>query len=199
MSELRVDGLCARHIGPLTLAVRPAECLGLSGPSGAGKTLLLRALADLDPHDGEVRLDGTAAAAYPPPQWRRTVGLLPAESAWWRDTVGAHFARTDAEALRRLGFGPEVLNWRVARLSTGERQRLALLRLLAGEPSVLLLDEPTASLDPDTTRAAEELIAEYRRSHSAAVIWVTHSAEQRRRVCDRCVFLEQGRLVAREC
>jgi len=196
MARFLVEGVVIRHVGPVDLAIRAGECVCLSGPSGSGKSLLLRALADLDPHAGDARLDGRSAEGFAPADWRRRVGLLPAESHWWTDRVGDHFARWDGEAAALLGFGPETRLWSVTRLSTGERQRLALLRLLANDPAVLLLDEPTASLDAASVGRVEALVAEYRRSRDAAVLWVSHDPDQAGRVAGRRYRLEAGRVVA---
>ena len=168
----------------------------LSGPSGSGKTLLLRAIADLDPHEGEVRLDGRACEAFAPAQWRRAVGLLPAESQWWLDTVREHFALgvPEADALGSLGFEGDVLDWEVARLSSGERQRLGLLRLLAGQPRVLLLDEPTAHLDARSADAVITHVERYRERLRCPVLWVAHDASLRARTKARGLRLEDGRL-----
>jgi ABC-type iron transport system FetAB ATPase subunit len=193
-ARLKVENLSFLNLGPFQFGVAGGECLGITGPSGSGKTLLLRALADLDPHTGEVFLDGVAAGTLPAPQWRRQVGLLPAESAWWADTVGAHFDEAAPRWLDRLGFTSEVLQWEVARLSSGERQRLAFLRLLVGQPAVLLLDEPTANLDAENTRCLEELVRRCREERGAAVVWVTHDLDQLRRVATRCCRLQNGRL-----
>ena len=67
------------------------ECVGVRGASGSGKTLLLRAIADLDPNDGIVQLDGRSRADMTAPAWRRLVAYVPAEPGWWAETVGAHF------------------------------------------------------------------------------------------------------------
>ena len=140
MPRLKIESLRFQGRGPYDLTVEPGECVCLSGPSGAGKTLLLRSIADLDPHEGRVFLDDVDSLTVDAPSWRQAVGLLPAESQWWWDTVGPHFPVVDGERLEALGFGEEVLAWEVSRLSTGERQRLALLRLLVNRPRVLLLD-----------------------------------------------------------
>lgn len=183
-------------IGPIDLAVAPGECVALTGPSGSGKTRLLRAVADLDPHEGRVRLDGVDSAALPAPDWRRRVGLLRPESRWWRETVGEHLPPHHAEWLERLGFGPAVLAEPVARLSSGELQRLALVRLLSNHPQALLLDEPTAHLDPETTAAVERLVRDYRKEAEVAVLWVTHDAAQAARVASRRLRLRAGALSA---
>lgn len=194
LKRLEARALQVRHIGPLDFSVAAGECVCLSGASGAGKSLLLRALADMEPHLGRVSLDGVACAGVAPTQWRRNIGLLTAESAWWRDRVGEHFSRVDESLLTELGFEKEVMAAELHRLSTGERQRLALLRLLAGQPRVLLLDEPTASLDPQSTQRVERLLARYREAQNAGVLWVSHDPLQVRRVAQRRWRLADGRL-----
>ena len=192
---LTLDDLRVRHVGPVNLSVAAGECVGLSGASGSGKTLLLRAVADLQTHQGRCLLDNTAAADIAPAQWRQQVGYLAAESAWWHDHVGPHFNSVNNADLATLGFSPEVMQWSVARLSTGERQRLELLRLLSGQPRALLLDEPTANLDAANSRAIEKLLADYRVTQNAAVLWVAHDPLQIERVAQRNAMLnEHGQL-----
>ncbi|RME43145.1 MAG: ATP-binding cassette domain-containing protein [Deltaproteobacteria bacterium] len=194
MSLLRIEGLRYLDRGPIDLAIEGGACVALTGPSGVGKSLMLRAIVDLIPHEGRVWLDGVESQEVPAPLWRRRVGMLPAESLWWFERVGDHFAATDPVRLGRLGFGPDVMAWPVRRLSSGERQRLGLLRLLANEPEVLLLDEPTASLDEENTLRVESLIADYRRERGAVVVWVSHSPAQIARVGERAFRLVAGRL-----
>ena len=176
--------------GPYGLTVRPGECLGLCGPSGAGKTLLLRALADLDPHPGRMWLDGVPCRDIPPWEWRRRVAYLPTDTHWWAPGVGEHFACHPGEqVLHALGFGPQVMDWQGERLSAGERQRLGLLRLLCNRPRVLLLDEPTANLDPDLAAAVEARLQALRHDHGVALVWVSHQRGQLGRVADRVLEL----------
>jgi ABC-type iron transport system FetAB ATPase subunit len=198
MASLRLQGLCPLGLQPVDLRVPAGGLAFLYGPSGCGKTLLLRAIADLDPHPGEAFLDGTARSALTGPGWRRRVGFLPAESHWWGEQVGEHFSGPDRDLLWSLGFDPEVLGWEVRRLSTGERQRLALARLLNNAPQALLLDEATANLDPPNRERVEGLVEHYRKSQRAAVLWVSHDAEQRRRLGEACYRIEEGVVVAEQ-
>lgn len=191
--------LTIRHLqrpglSSLSFDLNDGECVAVQGPSGSGKTLLLRAIADLDPNQGEISLDGKPRHVFPAPLWRRKVVFLPSESGWWSDQVGDHFtdwekASTLVEALH---LPLESRDWTVQRLSTGERQRLALVRALILHPRVLLLDEPTSGLDSETTRTVERLIGEHLKT-GISVLWVTHDPAQARRMAERCLFLKDGR------
>jgi ABC-type multidrug transport system ATPase subunit len=156
---------------------------------------MLRAVADLEPHEGGVYLDTVNATEMSPSEWRKKVGMLPAESRWWHDTVREHFKAVDEQCLEMLGLDKGVMGWRVSRLSSGERQRLALLRLLCNRPKVLLLDEPTANLDPESSRRVENLLKIYRLEQEASLLWISHDAEQIRRVAARHFVLKDGRLL----
>lgn len=192
--SLRIQDLVIGPVGPVSLEVKRGECVCLSGHSGSGKTLLLRAVADLEPHAGEVWLDGTACSTLPGPEWRRRVAYLPAESHWWADTAAAHFPPPPPEVLAALGLAPELMARPLSRLSSGERQRLALLRLLAGDPEVLLLDEPTGALDPHNTRRVEAFVTVWCAQRRAPVFWVSHDPAQIARVAARHYRLVHGRL-----
>jgi len=195
---LVIENLQTALFGPLDIRVAPGECVAVMGPSGAGKSIFLRAIADLDPSRGEVTLDGQARSAMPAPDWRRKVALVPAESGWWADRVGAHFppGQPGPELLKALGLPTEIMEWSVDRLSSGERHRAALARALCRQPAVLLLDEPTASLDEASTERVEALIRQQLEA-GVPVIIVTHEAAQAGRLAARTLWLVDGRFADR--
>ncbi len=193
MNDLQISALCFQGRGPYDLQVRAGLIVGLQGASGAGKTLLLRSIADLDPHEGEVRLGDLICSRIPAPDWRRTVALLPAESVWWYDTVGEHFSASEQDFLgnlEQLGFTRDVLGWEVSRLSTGEKQRLAIARLLQNKPQALLLDEPTASLDAANIERTEQMLTDYCIQNQVPVLWVSHDPVQLQRIASEQWFLD---------
>jgi putative ABC transport system ATP-binding protein len=192
---LQALNLTVLGLAPLSFSLGKGECLAVQGPSGAGKSLLLRALADLDPSCGQIFLEGEERRTMPAPYWRRLVGCLPAEPGWWADHVAEHFANWPAALplIERLGLPAESWRWPIARLSTGEQQRLALARALMAAPKVLLLDEPTAALDAKSVAAVEALITE-RVTEGLSVLWVTHDAGQAVRVSKRRLIVEGGQV-----
>ena len=170
----------------------------MRGPSGAGKSLLLRMIADLDENTGDALLYGQSRAAMSAPAWRRQVIYQAAEPAWWEPTAADHFAPEQQDSvaalLPRLGLNPTLLATEITRLSTGERQRMALLRSLAMRPRVLLLDEPTAALDSDSIQLVETLLRE-QLAAGLALVLVTHSEEQAERLADRRMQIAGGKEV----
>ncbi|WP_439400275.1 ABC transporter ATP-binding protein (plasmid) [Bradyrhizobium sp. PMVTL-01] len=182
---LTVRGLKRLHLS-VSFDLQDGECVALQGASGVGKTLLLRSIADLDPNEGTVKLDGMLREAMPAPAWRRRVTYLAAEPGWWSDTVQEHFAAWEAALplVARLGLPDACGAWSIQRLSTGERLRLGLARALMLRSRVLLLDEPTSALDPAAVAAVEGVIAE-RISDGTSVLWTTHDGVQARRVGTR--------------
>jgi ABC-type iron transport system FetAB ATPase subunit len=192
MSRLRLSHLRTKGVEAAELAVDDGECVAIHGPSGSGKTLLLRAIADLDEARGEVWLDDVERGSISAPAWRRQVMYLGAESHWWHRRVRPHAATWSDTHLVALGFEPGVLDWEIQRLSSGERQRLALARALAHEPSALLLDEPTANLDRANTARVEDLVAGWRGESHGCILWVSHDPEQRGRVASRQFTIEDG-------
>jgi len=197
---LEVRDLHTPILKTTSFALGAGECIALRGPSGAGKTLLLRAIADLDPNAGSVRLQGRDRSTIPAPEWRRLVGYVPAEPGWWAETVGQHFIDWPAALvfISQLGFPHETRTWPITRLSTGERLRLALARALIIRPKVLLLDEPTAALDAASVAAVETLISS-RMQSGLAVLWVTHDSDQAMRMAHRQLVVEAGFVREEDC
>ena len=192
---LSVRDLASPVLGPVSLQVAAGECIAVMGASGAGKSLLLRAIADLDPNDGDVALNGVARNAIPADEWRRQVALVPAESGWWADIVSEHFiaALPDMDLLEALGLTTETLTWTVARLSSGEKHRLAILRALSLRPKALLLDEPTASLDETATERLEAVLQK-QCARGVPIVLVTHDTAQAGRLAARVITMAGGRI-----
>ncbi len=194
------------------MTIRPAERVGLVGPSGAGKTLLLRALSLLDRLDrGEIRWQGRRIHRDRVPGFRAQAIYLHQRPPLAGDTVAAtlrqpfslathrrqHFQRDSIVArLGALGRDASFLEKRVSDLSGGEAQITALLRALQLDPLLLLLDEPTAALDPEATRAVENLIDGWvaESDGARAVVWVSHDQSQVPRVAQRIITITAGRL-----
>lgn len=194
MSLLTIDALKIAVLAPVSFALTAGECLAVQGPSGSGKTLLLRAIADLDPANGRVALDGRECAEMPGPEWRRRVRFAAAEPGWWDETPRSHFADAEkAEALAAsFGVASRTIDQPITELSTGERQRLALVRALLDDPSVLLLDEPTGALDAKATRAVEKHL-KARMARGAAIVLVSHDQAQAKRLAKRKLVIANGR------
>tara|TARA_R100000306_G_scaffold62416_1_gene69821 strand:+ start:61021 stop:61683 length:663 start_codon:yes stop_codon:yes gene_type:complete len=187
---LTLHQLSIAPLQPISAQVSTNDRVLITGPSGIGKTRLLRAIADLDPHAGYCTLQGQRASSFRPEAWRRRVVYIPAESMWWGlkvvDHIPAH-ASADAATLmhqvkarsRRVGLPDDVLSWPVERLSSGQKQRLALIRALALEPDVVLLDEPTANLDADSAAQVIDLLVDFLTHdglNDRALLFVSHAA-----------------------
>jgi putative ABC transport system ATP-binding protein len=193
----------------INLQVRAGDRIGISGPIGSGKTLLLRSLAMLDQYDGEILWQ---AAPVPPaeiPNFRRHVIYLHQQPAIVDGTVednlrlpfgfrtarGKTFDRKVVLALlETAGRGDAFLLESVDHLSGGERQLVALIRAVQLEPTVLLLDEPTSAMDAETARSIENLIDRWQNdaAEQRAFLWVSHSPEQLARVAPRRIVLDNG-------
>ena len=192
---LRIKEIQFLNNGPYSLELGEGECCGLYGASGVGKSLFLRAIADVLPHKGECILKATPCLSMSPQDWRRNVALVPAESFWWYDDVEAHFGIEASNnpyfchLIERLGFSVDVLHWQISRLSTGERQRLSLIRTLVTNPAILLLDEPTSGLDSKMAAVVEAIVAERCTEQDSSCLWVSHDLEQLTRISNRCFQL----------
>jgi putative ABC transport system ATP-binding protein len=215
---LDARGLGRRHpngrdwlLRDVTLSVGPGERLAVVGPTGSGKTLLLRAMVLLDPLDeGEILWSGEGVADGDVPTFRRQAIYLHQRPALFDGTVQDNVRRPfelkchssrqfDQDRILALlhlvGRNADFLRQHARDLSGGEAQLVALLRALQLAPLVLLLDEPTASLDRESVEAVERLVSTWQAGDSRrASIWVSHNREQALRVADRVVRLEGGRI-----
>jgi len=189
------------------LVADPGEVLALVGPNGAGKTTLLRALAGLEPAEGHVRIDGQEVNNRAP-QDRRT-GWVPQDGALFAHlSVAANVAfgprargagrraaaATARDWLDRLDLAP-FAERRPTALSGGQAQRVALARALAGEPRLLLLDEPLAALDAQTRTQVRRAMREHLRSFDGVTLLVTHEPLDALTLAGRLVVLDAGRVV----
>jgi len=184
----------------VTLDIRAGERVALVGANGSGKSTLLRLLHGLVPASaGTVRLPSAAARQamlfQRPHMLRASVQTNVALALWLRGTRWAQ-ARTEAlHALQRVGL--EGLAGRNARtLSGGQQQRLAMARAWALQPDMLLLDEPTASLDPTAKREVETLVADFAAQPGMTLVFSSHNLGQVKRLASRVLYLEQGRVLA---
>ncbi|MEM1383514.1 MAG: ATP-binding cassette domain-containing protein [Pseudomonadota bacterium] len=178
----------------LSITLRPGGVTAVMGPNGAGKSVLLRVVAGLiAPDAGEVAVSGPVALVpQTPVLLRRSLRGNLAHALWIYGIPRAERPARIAELLDLAGLS--ALAGRPARaLSGGEKQRFAIIRALAAEPRLLLLDEPTVSLDPRATAAVEALI---RRAAAggAKVVLVTHDRGQVARLAEEVVFLHCGRV-----
>jgi phosphate transport system ATP-binding protein len=206
-------------LSAIGLRIFPREVLALIGPSGSGKSTFLRALNRMNDTivgartSGSVRLEGdeVLGAGVDVVALRRRVGMVfqrpqPFPKSIFDNVafgLRAHGLREPVElsrrveaALARAALWDEVkgrLDDSALRLSDGQAQRMCIARALAVEPEVLLMDEPTSSLDPIATARVEELIAELRRE--LTIVIVTHSMQQAARVSQRTAFFSEGRLI----
>ena len=196
---LKITGLRSALAGPFTAEVARGSVLAISGASGSGKSLFLRMIADLDPNEGEVLLDGLSRAVLPAHLWRRRAPYVAAESGWWARSVHEHFPTHQLDRAlalaERLGVGRAPFDGPVDRLSTGERQRLALVRCLILDAPVMLLDEPTGPLDPVSVHRVEAVLLEHVAA-GAVLIVVSHDHEQGARLNARRLRMVNRKLEA---
>jgi tungstate transport system ATP-binding protein len=192
-----------------SLEVKQSEILGIMGPSGSGKSTLLRLLNFLEPPtEGTIRFLGKAIPGNGSPSLdlRRKMTMVFQRPILLSGTVRENVAYglrlrkekgTDGrveEILHWVGL-EELASLPARTLSGGERQRVALARAMVIEPEVLLLDEPTANLDPYNVSLMEEIITSIKEQRGTTIVLVTHNVFQARRLSDRVAFILGGRII----
>ena len=208
MSELfRLQGVDV-HFGhrsallKVELSIKRGQGVALVGANGSGKSTLLRLLHGLvAPSAGRIQRDGTArhAMLFQRPHMLRTSAQNNVALGLWLRGVRWGDAKAQALlALSRVGLAT-VADQNARTLSGGQQQRLALARAWALQPDVLLLDEPTASLDPHAKREVEALMAEFssgQDGQAMTIIFASHNLGQVKRLASRVIYLERGQLLA---
>lgn len=172
-----------------SITLKSGAVTAVIGANGSGKSTMAKILAGIETADDSKR----AAVSG-------RVGYLPQKPFAFRMTVGQNLAlnggdeKKRTELLEALGL-TSLRRSRAKRLSGGETAKMALARSLLGSYDLLILDEPTAAMDMASTLAAEKLIASYAKDTGCAVLLITHSLQQARRIADEVLYLESGKLI----
>lgn len=169
------------------LELQPGKIYAILGANGSGKSTFAKIAAGILPADQKCRIPGS-------------VGYLPQKPYAFRMTLRKNILLTagrpeQADELMRTLSLTELKEKRADRLSGGETARMAMARLMMNRYDMVILDEPTAAMDMESTSAAEKLILKYVRETDCVLILVTHSLQQARRVADEAIFFHKGRLL----
>jgi ABC-2 type transport system ATP-binding protein len=195
-------------VSDVTFNVAPGEMIGLLGPNGAGKTTTIHMILGLiTPTAGEVRILGIPFAAQREALLQRINFSAPYVAFPNRLTVGenlAVFARlynvrdraAKVDHLLRLFAIEHLKDQRVAKLSSGENTRVGLCKALINDPELLLLDEPTAYLDPPAAELVKTVLRDLRRQRGVTILYTSHNMAEVEQLCDRILFMRRGRLIA---
>lgn len=188
----------------ITFDIKKGEIVTIVGPSGGGKTTLLRCLNRLiEVDNGTITFDNKQITEYVPSELRKNMVLVPQESVMFPGTVKENiglalkihntYNKTHIlQSLTDTGLPKKFLKKKAQQLSGGEKKRVSLARALALTPKMLLLDEPTAGIDPKNINTVEQRIISFTKQRNLTVLWVTHDVEQAKRVSDRIANLKQG-------
>jgi ABC-type methionine transport system ATPase subunit len=210
-----LDNVCQLRNGVLTLndvsiSVAQRTLTALIGPSGSGKTTLLRLLNRLDdPTAGSISFRGRQVTDYSVRELRRRVAFVFQVPVMFPGTVAENIGRPArllkrspvptaieiAELLDSVELGSTFATRDATQLSGGEKQRVALARALVTHPDVLLLDEPTAALDPEVAERLIGMLGRLRSERNLTMVMVTHRLREALRVSDRLILLEGGSVV----
>lgn len=171
------------------LELPEGQITAVLGPNGSGKSTFARVLAGIEPADGKRAIRPVAAVGYMPQK-----SFAFRMSAEKNIMLGGKDAARASELMRRLGIDT-LARQSAKKLSGGETAKMALCRILMRRCDLLILDEPTAAMDMESTLAAEGLLRDACVEWGCALVLVTHSVRQARRIADRVIVLQQGKLV----
>lgn len=214
VNALRVEGLTKRYrhalaLDNLSFQVAGGEIFGLIGANGAGKTTTMAVLLGLVlPSAGEVRIFGLDPARNRRQVLERMNFASPYAALPHRLTVmenliiyadlyGVPDKKATLESVCAQLDIASLLKRRYGELSSGQKTRVAMAKALVNRPDLLLLDEPTASLDPDVAEKVRDCLLSYRMRNGAAILISSHNMQEVERICDRVIILKQGRVAAR--
>ncbi|MEO8134618.1 MAG: ABC transporter ATP-binding protein [Betaproteobacteria bacterium] len=211
---LQVESLVKRYgertaVDHITFRVERGQTVGLLGPNGAGKSTTLNMITGLTPPDaGTITLGGVTLVSDPDGV-KRKIGLVPQDLALYEETTasanlqlfgalygmqGQPLARAMADALALVGLADRARD-KVSSFSGGMKRRLNIAAALLHDPELILLDEPTVGVDPQSRNAIFDNLAELRR-RGKTLVYTTHYMEEAERLCDRIVVMDHGRIMA---
>jgi peptide/nickel transport system ATP-binding protein len=210
----RIGSATVNAVAGVSLELGPGEAIGIVGGSGAGKSTLARLLLALErPDRGAIRFEGQPISELPESQVRplrqhfqavfqdpstsldpclRVATIIAEPLVAHRIGRGADHRLRVAELLDQVGLPADAAQRYPREFSGGERQRIAIARALATGPRLLILDEPTSSLDVSVQAQILDLMAELRRTHELALVWISHDLEVVRDVCERVAVMHDG-------
>ena len=193
-----------RILSSLDLKVNKGELVTIMGASGSGKSTLLRLINRLSEADsGIILLNGNDIRSHVPMELRRRIGMVFQVPVTFKGSIRDNLAfgiklwggNTGIESLSRdTGIPEDLLDADAGQLSTGEKQRVCIARALGNQPEILLLDEPTSSLDAVSEQRIEKLLLGLQKERDLTILWVTHEKEQAQRIGGRRLILREGRL-----
>jgi len=212
-SVLEVEGLTKSYrntlaVDGLSFALAPGEIFGLIGANGAGKTTAISMVLGLvTPTGGRIRIFGLD----PEKHRRKVLARMNFSSPYvalpqrltvlenlrvYADLYGVPHPRARIDALCRQFDITDLRHKRYGQLSSGQKTRVSMAKALLNDPGLLLLDEPTASLDPEVAESIRGYLLSYRETRKAAIVVSSHNMQEVERVCDRLLILKQGKTVA---
>src|ERR1700736_5324970 len=199
-----------RAVDRVSFSVPKGKIVGLLGPNGAGKTTTIQMLVGTTcPNRGTIRYFGQdlhrhRAACLQRINFSSSYNNLQGRISVWENLIvfaGLYRVNSPRRKIRELGryFGiDELMGQRFLTLSAGQRTRVNLTKALLNDPEVLLMDEPTASLDPDIADRTLSLIEALRESRELSIVYTSHQMDEVTRICDEVIFLDRGRIVAQD-